>query len=154
MILTCGQEVSQRLCQPGVTEIDWQFQKKFSQHTDFCISLRFDQTHRAIWATHANGDYYDVNGVYIDHIFLDQRDITLWGFNQLATQNLVNRRDIPADYDQHVNQRCVTGDTDLTWSVAPGLGIHAHLLRVLNPESWQEYQFARRRLMRVLESHA
>jgi hypothetical protein len=139
---------------PGITEIDCQFTKKFDQHMEFCISIQFANKHRAHWARHSNGDYYASNGVYLDNIYLDQRDITLWGFNQLVTQHLVSSTDLPTDYADHINRRCVAQDTDLRWTVEAGVGMHAHLLRILQPEFTQEYQYARRRLMRALESHA
>ena len=150
----CGYQHTQYQCAPGTTEISWTFDKILSQHVEFCISIRFDSRHRPRWAQHDNGDYYDLDGVYLDDIWLDGKDITLWGFNRLVTQHIIGDRYLPPDYDQHVNQRCVSGDTDLRWSVAAGLGIHAHLLRTANPEFYQEYQFARQRLVRVLELHA
>jgi hypothetical protein len=150
----CGYERAIYECPPGITDIDWQFKKRFDQHTEFCISLRFASNHRPLWARHSNDDYYATNGVYLGNIYLDYRDITLWGFNNLVTQHLKDTTGLPEDYANHVNQRCVTGDTDLRWSVAAGMGLHAHLQRILNPEIYQEYQFARNRLVRALELHA
>lgn len=150
----CGYERSVHHCPPGSTKVIWDFHKRLDQHAEFCISVRFDRDHRVEWAQHHNGDYYDQRGVYLDNIAVDQKDITLWAFNLLATQHLVGDQELPVDYHAHINQRCVAGDTDLRWNVAAGLGIHAHLLRIADPELHREYQYARNRLIRALESHA
>ena len=152
--MTSVQGRRSQICQPGFTSVEWSFCKPFRDHGYFNIAVRFDPRHRTQWARYENGDYYDVNGVYLMDIYMDQRDITLWAFNRLATQHLVDNSDLPPDYELHVNQRCVSRDTDLTWHIPANLGVHAHLLRTANPETHHEYGFAWRRLVRALESHA
>lgn len=133
-------------CQPGFTEISVEFDKPW--HQDLTISLKFDfdDDYQPQWQQHDQGEFYSVNGVYIDNVFVDHRDITLWGFNQIMKQHIKNPEQLPLEYHRITNQRCVAVDSELVWRIPSGCGVHANLLEQTQPERYHEVQSLLQRL--------
>jgi hypothetical protein len=93
-------------------------------------------------------------GVHLDDIFLDDKNITHWGWNQMVTQHLVTPGNLPQDYAQHINQRCVTQDTELAWTVPAHCGMHKHLLTCTQPITYRHKEQLELRLLQNLEQYA
>ena len=140
-------------CDPGIHRVSWQFVKPWYQAEQYRLSVKFGNRHRVQWAQHPNGDYYNPQGVYLDQITVDYKNITEWGFDQITEQHLIEKTDLPSDYYQHLNRRCVTQDTDLIWNIPDRIGMQAHILRKTNPAPWQDIDSVKQRLCGVLEQH-
>jgi hypothetical protein len=136
----------QCVCKPGVTEWEFDLVKPFDQRLTVEFHFKFDQTYQPEWAQYDSNDYYSKNGLYIEHIQVDHRDITFWGFNQITQQQLFDITDLPIDYDLHKNQRCVVHNTTLSWQIPENIGLQAWLLKTLNPADYQERSHVDRRL--------
>ena len=52
----------------------------------------------------------------------------------MVTQVLVDPEKLPDNYNQHINQRIVTQDTNLIWQVPSGRSLQKFLLETLNSE--------------------
>ena len=83
-------------------------------------------------AHHPSGDYYDAQGVYLDNIWLDSRNITYWGWNQLVDAQLADV--LPMDYHAHKNLRCVTAGMSFDIEIPSSIGLHQRLQQRLHPE--------------------
>jgi tRNA A37 methylthiotransferase MiaB len=130
--------ITQFECSPGLTDLEWKLKTDITKSNEFKLKFRFNKNHKINWQQYENKDYYNSNGVYLDNIYLDYRNITFWGWNQLVTQRLINPQSLPSDYHNHINKRAVTQDTDLEWHVGAGRTIQKSLLEILNPEEHQQ----------------
>jgi hypothetical protein len=126
--------VDQCECAPGFTDLTWKLEINSTQINKFAFKFKFNKNHKVQWKQYENKDYYNQHGVYLDNIYLDHRNITGWGWNQMVTQVLVDPQTLPDDYNQHINQRIVTQDTNLIWQVPPGRSLQKFLLETLNSE--------------------
>lgn len=140
-------------CGPGFTDISWKFSRQFELDQNFCISIKFGPDYQPQWVQHPNGEYYSKNGIYLDNIYIDNKNITLWGFNQLVSQKIINPLLLPVDYYTNINQRCVAVDTELSWKNHKGIGTHNHLTRILSPEMSAELDRIRQRIKKLLSSY-
>jgi len=138
-------------CVPGTTKIELEFVKEYSKSCQLVIKFNFDQDYRPNWATHENGDYYSLNGIYIDNIYVDDRDITYYGFNQWTQQSIVDESVLPDDYAKHTNQRCVPVEMDLVWNISADTTLHKWILQELDPENYQQRHWADRKLFKQLD---
>jgi hypothetical protein len=120
-------------CSPGLTECTWKLETDIANVNEFTLAVRFNKNHKINWQQYENGDYYDQNGVYLDNIYLDHKNITFWGWNQMVTQQLINPQEIPSNYNDHINNRAVTQDTDLLWKIDAGYSLQKSLLAILEP---------------------
>ena len=139
-------------CPPGLTNIYWHIKTDITQSSNFNLKIRFDDSYKVEWAQYENGDYYSKTGIYLDNIYLDNKNITFWGWNQLVTQQLLSMIDLPIDYDSHINQRAITQDTNLTWSINAETSFHKHLLEVTSPEEYAQRKIIDKRLYKKLNS--
>jgi len=138
-------------CQYGVSFHEIVLDKPFDQAIKVDMRFEFDRNYEPVLATHENGDYYSKNGVYLQRIKLDHRDITFWGFNQITDQTMKNTERLPEDFDQHNNKRCVISDATLTWNVPGGVGLQAWILQTLNSQEHQERLAVDQRLNKELD---
>jgi hypothetical protein len=134
------------VCSPGVTELKFELHKKFDQSLQFDMQFTFDSEYQPQWDQYDSGDYYSKNGLYINHIQVDHRDITLWGFNQITQQMVLSSVEFPGDYHLHKNHRCVITDTVLSWQVPGNIGLQAWLLKELHPDDYQERVYVDQKL--------
>jgi tRNA A37 methylthiotransferase MiaB len=139
--------VGQFTCAPGSTEVCWKLTPDAKKFNEFRLKIRFNKNHKPVWQQYENKDYYDQNGVYLDNIYLDYKNITFWGWNQLVSQKLINPTPLPTDYSDHINERAVTQDTDLVWSIEPGCGLQKSLLEILNPEEYRQRKYIDQKLL-------
>ena len=144
--------LGQLVCRHGLTDLHWKLTPDIKKSNEFALKFRLDKNHKPIWQQYENKDYYDQNGVYLDNIYLDHRNITFWGWNQMVSQQLINPDQLPNDYDSHINKRAVTQDTDLIWTVAPGCSLQKLLLETLNPEEHQQRKYVDRKLLKNLKN--
>lgn len=143
--------LGQFLCSPGSTDVSWYLETNIKEINKFRLEVRFDKNHKTNWQQYENKDYYDANGIYLDNIYLDHKNITLWGWNQLVSQQLVNPTTLPDDYNKHMNNRAVTQDTNLSWKVEPGRSLQKNLLETLEPEEHQQRKNINRKLLKNLK---
>lgn len=151
--LQIDQNLEHWICEPGSTDIQTTIVKEYVDDCDCLVSFRFPAQHRVEWQQYENGDYYSRQGIYIDKIFLDSKDITYWGWNSLVSQQLINSDVLPDDYHQHVNQRCVTQDTDLSWTIPSRSSLHKHLMNVTDPTSFERREQLNRLILSIVESY-
>ena len=141
-----------RKCDPGITHISTTAEKIFGKEQTFSMQIRFPDDYNECWNQYPNGDYYSTNGVYINNIFVDHRNVTMWGFNQMTEQQFLFKGKIPVDYYKFpVNKRCVPIDTNLIWNVPADQSLHQFIWHSLNPEVVEERKFVNNKLKRTLE---
>ena len=138
-------------CPPGITEIEFNLVKRHKQPLTVTFDFKFDHDYLPNWAQHDNGDYYSKNGVYLEKILVDHRDITLWGFNKFTSQDLITLHDVPTDFASHVNQRCIVDHTRLQWQIPKNIGLQAWILKNLLHEEYQERELIDQRLNKELD---
>ena len=143
--------VSRSMCSPGLTDLEWTLKTDINKLNEFKFRFRFNKNHIVNWQQYENKDYYNQFGVYLDNIYLDSRNITLWGWDQLVSQRLINPGQLPGDYDQHINKRVVTQDTDLVWQVLPNCSLQKSLLEAVNPGEHQHRKHLDQQLAKNLE---
>lgn len=137
-------------CTPGVSEIAFDLIKYYSEPLTVTFDFEFDNNYQPEWAQYDSSDYYSKNGIYLEKILVDHRDVTLWGFNKFTQQHLLTQTDLPGDYAEHVNQRCVIDRTRLQWTVPAGTGLQAWILKNLLDAEYQERESVDQRLDREL----
>lgn len=137
-------------CTPGISEIQFDVIKHYDQDLTVTFDFEFDESYEPQWSQYNSGDYYSKNGIYLEKILVDHRDVTLWGFNTFTQQDLLSQRSMPEDYDQHVNQRCVIDRTRLQWVVPRNTGLQAWILKCLHDSEYQERVAVDQRLIREL----
>lgn len=138
-------------CNPGFTDIKWELTPDINKYNKFKLKFRFDKDHSINWCQYENKDYYNSNGVYLDNIYLDHKNITFWGWNQIVTQTLIDPQLLPEDYHKHINNRIVTQNTDLEWCIDPGRSLQKFILEMLNPEEHKERKYINRKLFQTLK---
>jgi len=143
-----GQQV---VCKPGITEWEFNLIKQFDQAIEVDFQFEFNSAYQPELAQYDSGDYYSKNGIYINHVQVDHRDITLWGFNQITQQQQLKSVQLPEDYFLHNNYRCVLTDTILSWQIPENIGLQAWLLKNLQSAEYQERVFVDRRLNAELQ---
>jgi tRNA A37 methylthiotransferase MiaB len=145
--------VKTHTCSPGLTELTWKLETDIDRVDEFKLAFRFDKNHKINWQQYENGDYYDQNGVYLDNIYLDHKNITFWGWNQMVTQKLINPQELPDNYNDHINKRAVTQDTDLLWKVSTGCSSQKSLLKILAPLEYQQRKDIDYKLLEKLKEY-
>jgi Radical SAM superfamily len=144
----------QFICKPGTTECKFDLIKPFDQSLLVEFQFKFDSDYQPDISCYESGDYYSKTGLYINHIQVDHRDITLWGFNQITQQRFLDSAELPTDYHLHNNQRCVMADTTLLWHVPENIGLQAWLLKNLHKSDYQERVFVDQRLYKEINWYA
>jgi hypothetical protein len=140
--LRYGQTVHDLLVEPGVTEFEIDLRRPDRQSIDFQMKFRFAKDYDPQIDCYDSGDYYSKNGIYIDLVMIDSRDITMYGFNQMMKQRWVlDNEFLPADYRQHQNFRAVIADCDLISEIKANVSLHEHISRCQVPATWQELDF-------------
>ena len=122
----------QQLCAPGITSVRLEFDKTLTSADHIKIEFEFVKNYATEWAQYPSGDYYDTQGVYLDNIWLDSRNITYWGWNQLVDAQLADV--LPMDYHAHKNLRCVTAGMSFDIEIPSSIGLHQRLQQRLHPE--------------------
>jgi hypothetical protein len=140
-------------CDPGSTDLVCKLTTDIDKVDEFTLAFRFEKNHRINWQQYENGDYYNNHGVYLDNIYLDYKNITFWGWNQMVTQLLINPQALPGDYNDHLNKRAVTQDTDLLWKVNAGCSLQKSLLEILEPTEYQQRKDIDRKLLKKLKEY-
>jgi hypothetical protein len=138
LTISTTDNTSEQSCSPGITDIQYKFVKNYKQSENLVMNFEFDREYIPHLNQYENGDYFANNGIYLQKIFIDQRDITYFGFNQITEQHVVGNIVLPCNYDQHINHRCVITDTVLTWNIAPCAGLQGWILEKLHPVEQQE----------------
>jgi hypothetical protein len=140
----------QHVCSPGVSQWEFDLTKPFDKSLLFEINFEFESDYQAQLSRYDSGDYYSKNGIYLDFVQVDYRDITLWGFNQITQQKIDSNTKLPEDFYQHQNQRCVVANTALYWSIPERTGLQAWLLKNLHSAEYQERVYVDSRLAKEL----
>lgn len=137
-------------CAPGITALEWSLCRSLHKDQCFEIDFEFPSDHRTNWNAWESGDYYDANGVYLDNISLDGRDITYWGWNQLVDQHWQESPYLPPDYDQHKNLRVVTSGMHFRIAVPASMSLHKYLACRLEPDRFSERSFVDKKIAACL----
>jgi hypothetical protein len=145
---------TEQVCKPGITNVQHTFIKNYKQSEQLVINFKFDSTHTPNLSQHENGDYFAHNGIYLQQILIDHRDITYLGFNQITNQQIVANITLPNDYTQHINHRCVIANTALTWDIANYTGLQGWILKKSNPLEYQERDTIDLKLQQILSNLA
>jgi tRNA A37 methylthiotransferase MiaB len=140
-------------CDPGSTDLVCKLTTDIDKVDEFTLAFRFEKNHKISWQQYENGDYYNHYGVYLDNIYLDYKNITFWGWNQMVTQLLINPQELPDDYNDHLNKRAVTQDTDLLWKVNAGGSPQKSLLEILEPFEYQQRKDIDCKLLKKLKEY-
>lgn len=140
----------QHTCPPGISHWEFDLTKPFDKFLLFEITFEFACEYKSQLLQYESGDYYSKNGIYLQHVQVDHRDITLWGFNQVTKQTITGNCQLPEDFDQHQNQRCILADTTVSWSIPENMGLQAWLLKHLNLAEYQERVYVDRKLAKEL----
>lgn len=128
-----------KICQPGQTKINWALFKKYLDRYQFEMRICFSSTHQIHWDRHAGGEYYNLCGVYVDDIRIDQRNITLWGWNQIMQQSIVDNRSLPADFHDVKNLRCIPCDSILHFAAEENCTLQKWLITKLYPDDSEKF---------------
>ena len=139
-------------CFPGTSEFTWQIKKPYLSECVFYIEFVFPEEYSPNIAQFDNGEYYSKNGVYIDKVMLDYNDITLWGFNQLTTEVIEDKKILPTNYYDNVNKRMIINNCVMQWHIPKNKGIHHHLWSVTNVELDNEINFLNKKFKKLLDS--
>jgi hypothetical protein len=150
LTISTANNTSEQLCSPGITDIQYKFVKNYRQSENLVMNFEFDQEYTPQLNQYENGDYFANNGIYLQKIFIDQRDITYFGFNQITEQHLLGDIVLPCNYDQHINHRCVITDTVLAWKIASCAGLQGWILEKLHPVEQQERKTLDLKLQQIL----
>ena len=151
MILSLDDHQESFVCIPGVTPISFTFQRMLGRQQTLTVTARFDKDHRTAWQTYDSGDYYDSRGVYLDSIFLDHSDITYRAWNQMFDLNWTTHKDLPSDYDQHLNLRCLTSGMELSATMPSYHSPHKYLLEKIYPGDTKERYLVNARINNLLD---
>lgn len=138
-------------CPPGITEIEFSLVKQYKQPLTVTFDFEFDHDYSPCWTQYDSGDYYSKNGIYLQKILVDHRDVTLWGFNKFTSQDLITSTGMPDDFASHVNQRCVINNTRLQWKIPKNTSLQAWILKNLQYEEYQEREIIDQRLKKELD---
>jgi len=138
-------------CEPGITPINFSFTKPFGCDFQLDIQIKFDSRNECIWSNHPNGEYYSENGIYLDNIFINEKNITLDGFEQLSKQNFCNSAKLPLDFYEIVNKRCIPINSTITWNFPKNKGVFKFLWELINPELAKELEYVNINLKNAFE---
>lgn len=114
--------------EPGVQE----FSCELTSQTKLVFA--FPKSHTPVFDRYESGEYYALNGVYIDLFQVDGRDITLNGFNQLA--QVTNSVELPDDYYEFQNQRAILGNSTVLLG-SLDYSLHESISRAQQPDYYQ-----------------
>lgn len=150
MRVSADSENNWQSCDPGITKVNFAIKRHLQRKQCIKIDFEFFPEHRTQWATWNSGDYHDANGVYLDNIWIDSRDISYWGWNHLVEQHWHKKIQMPSDYTEHRNLRCVTAGMNFQIDVPAHRSLHQHLARRLDPESFRERDFVDQKVTNYL----
>ena len=150
LTISASNITTEYVCTPGITDVRYNFVKNYKQSEKLVMNFEFDQLHTPVLGQYENGDYFAHNGIYLQKILIDHRDITYFGFNQITEQRIVDTIPLPNDYNQHINYRCVIADTILSWDIAEYTGLQGWILKKLNPLEHQERNIIDLQLQQIL----
>lgn len=149
----CDQVYSYVL-EPGIAEYEFNLTRSARTQAVLDLKFKFSDDYIADIDQYNSGDYYSQNGVYIDLVQIDARDITMYGFNQMIEQHFYgNTEFLPTDYELHKNVRAVMTDSDLRIVVPAGMSLHEYISRSQTPDVYQEIDFLNKKLTRLSDNH-
>lgn len=138
------------LCQPGRNEIKIDIVRELRNSLHIELDFVFNRGYQADYRCDDNADLYDATGMYLDNIWLDQRDITLWAWNQCVTAHWSSESTSHPHYDIYSNLRYITAGLRLSLTVPAYVPWHTHLFRCVDPCAANERQQVDQRLDRAL----
>lgn len=141
----------QQQCYPGFNTVELDLTKKFFDKLEVKLEFRFDEDYIPIFDKHTNGEYYSKNGVYVDKLFVDNKDIALWGFEKISDYHVLDSSYLPKDFYDKVNLRCIVGNTDICWHIPENLGLHTYIWQMENQLLSNERKFVLENLQKKLE---
>lgn len=148
-----GEKTIHYNCEPGFTEVSFVIKKEFEKSLDVKFNFMFNDSASPIFSQFENGDYYSKTGIYLDKIFMDKKDITLWGFNQISQMHFHNKQTINQDYlSSNLNLRCVCVNSSIVWNIPNRVSIFQHLWNHTNPELCKEKFFVESTLKKLLKT--
>lgn len=132
LMINNGEKNINFLCSPGITPIIFCFQKTFSQPLQIKIKVKFNEKNDIQWSKFENNEYYNKNGLYLDNIMVNNKDITLSGFDQITEQKFNNPDLLPNDFFKNINKRCVVINSTLVWNIPEHTSFYSHLIKTLD----------------------
>jgi hypothetical protein len=153
IILSIGNQKKTYTCFPGPTQLTFKFDRLLSRQESLVLTTEFPNGHRPNWQVYDSGDYFDSRGLYLDQIYLDYRNITHWGWNQSVELSWLQPTNIPDDYYQHCNRRCLTSGMQLSMDMMEYFSPHKYLLAKLNPPLATEKSAVDQRLFSIIKSY-
>ena len=143
--------ILQQKCCPGFNDIEVVVTKKFFNRLDIKLEFRFSKDYSPIFDKHPNGEYFSKNGIYLDTIHVDYKNIALWGFEKISQCDILDRSCLPGDFYKQVNPRCIVGDTNIQWNLPTDTGFHSFLWDLENQQLSTERKFILKKLQKRLE---
>ena len=136
--LSVGSLTQTYCCDPGENHLVFDFVRQLSVHETLMLSTEFPEQHQAQWSRYDSGDFYDQQGIYLDKIQIDHNDITMWGWNQSVNVEWAGNYELPADYADHENRRCLTSGMILSMNFSKFYSPHKHIIVCREPEFFEE----------------
>jgi len=139
-------------CKPGFTDVNFTIHKKFKDSLEIKFNFIFDNSAFPVFSKYENGDYFSKTGIYLDKIYIDKKDITLWGFNQISQVYIHNKDTIDQNYaTSTLNCRCVCVNSTIVWSLPQRSSIFQHLWNQTEPDLSKEKFFIQNNLKKLLK---
>jgi hypothetical protein len=138
-------------CDPGITNIVFEFQRDLGSGQDLWFHFYFDRSHRTVWHTYDSGDYYDRNGIYLSQILFDQSDVTFSGWHHCVDVMYNTNLCLPDQYHQHENRRCVTQGMTFCLHMPAYHSIHKTLQSRLDHQAWTDRKAVDNRLQACID---
>lgn len=134
---------------PGVSRYSEQV-TTVSDTMQMQFMFEFGEDHVPNIQQYDSGDYYATNGAYVEHFSIDERDITLDGFNLMFAETI--DCELPDDYNNHRNERAIIANTILTTTKESNRTLHEHVSRAIEPLILGEIDILTAKIKRRLES--
>lgn len=141
-------------CVPGFNTVEFEITKKFFDRLDIKFEFKFPKNYTPTFDKHPNGEYYSKNGIYIDKVFIDEKDIALWGFEKISEYTIKDKEILPLDFYTKVNIRCIVNNTELQWHVPDSIGLHTYIWQMENQLLSNERTSVLEKLRKKLEFYA
>lgn len=134
------------VCQPGHTDIVFEFDRDLDRNQSLLFNFDFDRCHETVWQTYDTGDYYDRNGVYLNRIIFDWSDMTFRGWSHMV--DVIHDSDLvlPDRYYQNENRRCVTKGISFCLNMPIYHSVHKTMQVREDPAAWQARCIVDRRM--------
>jgi len=140
------------LCPPGTTEISLDCYRDLTKSQKIKLWFDFHSTHQCYWQRHDSGDFYDKNGIYIDKIMIDHKDITYWGWNQIINLTWLYQKNLPEDYYNNLNLRCITSGMQISIDLPEYVSLHRYVMQRTDPHTYDNRAKINTRLDSILDT--